>query len=328
MYVVEIYKLEPGDILLTTGKHVVSKAIKVATKSNFSHAMLHVGGGSYIHSDGEGVHAGNIQRLLFKKESYVQVLRLKRAIGRDQVIRACVFARTQIGKQYSVKDAINVKARRVTNTAQHVNRQFCSRLVAQAYESADIKLVSDPNYCSPQEILESDLIEVVEGCVRRASETEITFANSENPLEQQATITNDILSQARALTGHDIQTFEQLVHYLIENPHHDSGITKIVRESEYLYLWQYELQKNPWRYNKEIFMGLELPRSEMLEMAKQELESAKQTYNQYAFMYQQYMTLWQLNQLRYIAVEIMLYQKLLEITRLRIDTSTYVLNSE
>ena len=86
MYIIEINKLQAGDIFLTTQKHIVSKAIKAFTSSDYSHAMLHVGDGSYIHSDGNGVHSGNVQRLLFKDPVYVKVLRLVEDIDRRQII--------------------------------------------------------------------------------------------------------------------------------------------------------------------------------------------------------------------------------------------------
>jgi hypothetical protein len=60
--------LKPGDIVLTTTTAAVSKAIRVATGSDISHAMVCVEDRSVIDATGEGVHARNTQRLIFEEE--------------------------------------------------------------------------------------------------------------------------------------------------------------------------------------------------------------------------------------------------------------------
>ena len=94
MYILDMKKLKSGDIILSAQISAVSKAVCLATKSDFSHAILYVGYGSFIHSDSLGVHSNNIQRLLFEKEKYVEVFRL---LDDRYFINACMFACTQIG---------------------------------------------------------------------------------------------------------------------------------------------------------------------------------------------------------------------------------------
>lgn len=77
MFILDTVKLVPGDIVLTTRDAPISKAIRKATASAFSHALLYVADHSYIHSDGDGVHSGNTQRLLFSDASHAMVLRLE-----------------------------------------------------------------------------------------------------------------------------------------------------------------------------------------------------------------------------------------------------------
>lgn len=322
MYLIEINKLLPGDIFLTTQKHIVSKAIKVVTASDYSHALLHVGDGSYIHSDGDGVHAGNVQRLLFKDERYVRVLRIREDIDRKLVNAACAFARREVGKQYSVRDAINTKnpLSKKTNT----NRQFCSRLVAQSFESVGLCLVDNSCYCSPRELEDSDLTILVSDCVRMASDAEIELARSENPLKKQEIITNSIFSNVRRVTGQDIQTFEQLLNFILENDEYDGKITGIIKESGYLFMWQHDLNVNPWRYNQELFMSLPVPKEKLNKIALAELDSAVNTRERFVFMYQQFMSIWQARRLQYAVLNIILYQKLVELTDIRISICTYV----
>ena len=323
MYLIEIEKLQAGDIFLTTQRHIVSKVIKAFTASDYSHAMLHVGDGSYIHSDGDGVHAGNVQRLLFDDERYIQVLRLKESVGRKLIDAACTFARNEVGKQYSVKDAI--KTKNPLSKKAETNRQFCSRLVAQSFESVGLKLVENSSYCAPQELDDSELTIRVSDCVRKATDTEIEFANTENPLENQTNITNSIFTKIRGVTGKDIQTFEQLSNYLIENNQHDSQITNIIKESGYLFMWQHEMNANPWRYSQELFMSLPVSKEKLNQIATAELKSAINTKQRYVDMYEQHMRIWQAKQLQYAAIHIMLYQKLIELTDLRISNSSHAI---
>jgi hypothetical protein len=325
MYFIDISKLQAGDIFLTTQKHIVSKTIKAFTASDFSHAMLHVGDGSYIHSDGEGVHSGNVQRLLFKKEKYLKVLRLVTEIDRTLINSACIFARREVGKQYSVKDAINTK--NPLSKKKESNRQFCSRLVAQSYESSGIKLVTNSSYCSPQEFDDSKLTISIPDCLRVATAEEIEFSKSENPIEKQANITNSIFENVRRVTGEDIQTFEQLLDHLLIDSKHDSQITKIIKESGYLLMWQHEINANPWRYDKKIFLSLPMPKDELHKVAITELESAKNTKERYIFMYEQFMNIWRVQKLQYALINIMLYQQLIEITSQRVSICTCVIEN-
>lgn len=325
MYLIEISKLQAGDIFLTTQKHIVSKAIKVFTASDYSHAMLHVGDGSYIHSDGDGVHSGNVQRLLFDDVNYIQVLRLKEDVDRKLIDAACAFARNEVGKQYSVKDAINTKNPLAKKAI--TNRQFCSRLVAQSFESVGLNLVGNSSYCTPKELDDSELTIRVSGCVRKATDAEIDFANSENPLEKQSNITNSIFTKIRGVTGQDIQTFEQLSNYLLENNKYDRKITDVIKKSGYLFMWQHDLSANPWRYSQELFMSLPVPKEQLNQIAETELNSAINTKKRYVLMHDQFMRIWQAKQLQYATIHIMLYQKLIELTDLRISISSHVIEN-
>ena len=120
MYLLKMEAIEAGDIILTGDDEKLSRVIKKYTKGSFSHAILYVGHGSYIHSDRDGVHSNNTQRLLFESKDNVSVLRPKNT---SIVKAACEFARSQIGKEYSVKSAVNAKIK--TPIKFGSNRQFC-----------------------------------------------------------------------------------------------------------------------------------------------------------------------------------------------------------
>lgn len=320
MYTLDMEMLRAGDIMLTAQLGVVSKTVRLATGSKFSHAILYVGKGSYIHSDGQGVHSNNIQRLLFEKTEYAEVLR----IGDNKyVANACIFARSQIGKEYSVRDAINTK--NLLSKKIKRNRQFCSRLVAQAYEYSGIRLVENVNYCTPKDIQSSSSTEVISGCLKKATDEEIEFSNSPSPLQKQIEITNSILSGVRKLTASDVQSFEDLCQFVIANPSYDTPITDIVRKSGYLNMWKYEMHHNQWRYDGKIFLSLNIEPSYKKERAVFELDSAFEQAKMYSHNYEMYKCLRCNHNLRYLEMNIVLYENLIAQMSKRIEAARYVI---
>ena len=277
LYLIPIEELRKGDILLTSENSTTSKVVRKATKSDFSHAILYVGSGSYIHSDANGVHSGSLQRLIFDTADNVTVLRSE--CSPEVIDQVCLFARSKIGTKYSVKSAIN--ARLKTSKKENENRQFCSRLVAQAYEYAGVVLVKDASFCTPEEIFNSTKTDKVSCKVRKATDSEVNFARSENPLVRQSAITNEILSKVRAVSKEDIQTLDQITQYVITHPVHDDEISKIYKDSGYLTMWEYEIQKNAWRYDGELFIDMPLPINELIEAAKFEKSSAEEILSLY-----------------------------------------------
>lgn len=324
MFILDASKILPGDVVLTAETRTLSKIVRKATHGSFSHAILYLGDSSYIHSDGAGVHSGNTQRLLFSRESQALVLRLRDRQD-TQITTMCMFARTQIGKEYSVLEAARSKLKRNSSTVAHSNRQFCSRLVSQAYAHAGIFVVKNPDYCYPQDIAKSTLMMTVKSCVKRASFEEIEFAKSDNPIAKQTAITNSIIKDIKTLSGTDIQTFEQVSNYLLENEKHDQEITRILQESGYLSFWQIDFQKNPWRYDPEAFLALNVKKQKKLEIAGANMEAAKSQKKQFTFMYVQYMQLWNRKKLKYFSLQIDLYITLINLTDYRIAAAEYVL---
>nr|WP_295706198.1 YiiX/YebB-like N1pC/P60 family cysteine hydrolase [uncultured Lacinutrix sp.] len=250
MYLLDYDKLELGDIILTKSNSRISEMVRRLTKSQFSHAILYVDVSSIIDSDGYGVQSNNIQRVLIENIEDAVVLRVKSKEHKDRLEQVEFFAREKIGTEYSTQEA---KIATLTKEldAKEPNRQFCTRFIAQAFESAEIELVENSNYCVPEELLNSDKLEIVENPLRKASKLEIEFANSENPLENQREIHNDILRKARELSGADIQTFEQVNQLIIDRPEIDKELTDFTSKSGYLTLMEKDVERNPWHYDSE-----------------------------------------------------------------------------
>lgn len=314
MYLIDFEKLEIGDVILIRSNTRISQLVRQLTQSQYSHAILYVGVASIIDSDGYGVQANNIQRLLIENPDDAVVLRLKERP--DNINSVEFFARQKIGTEYSTEEA---KAARINKDieAKEPNRQFCTRFIAQAYKNAEIPIVENPDYCTPEELLNSELFKVVNNVLRDASEKEIEFANSENPLEAQWQIHNSVFKKARELSGQDIQTFEQVNEMIIEIPDIDAEFTEFVRQSGYLDMMEGDRDKNPWHYNADkLIEHYKIPEA-IIQVALFFATTEPKTRERLN------MTIFSLIQLNkvypreYIKMEIELYRKLIDFSHLR-----------
>jgi hypothetical protein len=305
MYLLDASVLQPGDIVLTAQDAKISKGIRRLTGSSFSHAILYVARGGYIHSDAVGVHSNSTQRLLFSDSTHALVLRLVRDKDRIQLI--CDYARSQVGTQYSVPEAIASRKKRRAAVGLRSNRQFCSRLVAQSYSYGGVPLVPNPDYCYPTDLYNVDIVAHVPNCVRAATPAEIEFANSPSPLEIQAKATNYLLEGIRTASGEDVQTEEQVVQLLLRRPELDETSSRCLIESGYLELWRMEVKANPWRYEDAVFR-LANPSP---EVRAEEVESADELLRRFTIMRTQFTALGNRHPLKYFALQRDLYERLI-----------------
>ncbi|WP_298109507.1 YiiX/YebB-like N1pC/P60 family cysteine hydrolase [Bradyrhizobium sp.] len=254
---VKMSSLVRGDIVLTTTTAAVSKAIRWGTKSDISHALVCVQHGSVIDATSEGVHARNVQRLFFEDECALHVFRLKAGLRPDQAEQICQFVRQRIGCEYSTREAVRAA---VGGSNQWTRKQFCSRLVAQAYASAGIKLVANPNYCAPADLAESNLLAAVSGAVESVSDEEADrWAAHMDLTEAMRSAINAVLEGARK-KDKGIQTFEDIVPYLIQHPADDAYFVDLLTRSGYLTVWQLNTERNRWQYEDALLA--ELPKEE------------------------------------------------------------------
>ncbi|TAE18816.1 MAG: hypothetical protein EAZ95_03115 [Bacteroidetes bacterium] len=316
MYILDIEKLEAGDIFLTRSSSRDSKLIRQISQCDYSHAIIYVGASSCIESDGLGVQSQNIQRLLFENESDILVLRVKDDSFKKMLSEVIVFARQKIGTEYSTTEAKLARLEK-NLSAKETNRQFCTRFVAQAYQNAGIQIVANPDYCSPNDIQGSKLLSITNNVLRAALKLEIDFAKSENPLEKQRDIHNFIFENSRIVSEQDIQTFEQLSKYVLEYPDKEKDIVEIIEKSGYLDMWKGDVERNPWYYDykeflkhyanpkqrKEVGYFFATTEKETRERYYQTLETVKFGYSFYGQ--------------KYFEIQIELYKKLIELSETR-----------
>lgn len=316
-YLIDYTRLKLGDILLTAEDTKSSKAIRKATKSDFSHAMINVAQGGCIHAlpDG-GVQSVNLQRILFSDPKHVKVLRVTTAPSESDLQMLCDYARTQIGKQYSVRDAAfsGAKGKRVSN------RQYCSRLVAESYAYARINLVENPQYCTPGDLDKSKILEKVEVTVREATPKEVEFAYSSDPIASQTSIIDQNFAKIRKIAGADIQTEEQLLSFLIENKKFDNDFSSIVRRSGYLDMWKGEISKNNWRYNINELIKIKFLIDDFEKFCQNEISEANKLMNRFNDMLHLYIEIYHRYDLEYCSMMVELYKNLVSMTQMRLGT--------
>jgi hypothetical protein len=243
--------LKTGDIVLTTTTAAVSKAIRLATKSDISHAMIYVQDHSVIDATAEGVQARNTQRLFFENDCSVHVLRPRRELPADQVKAVCNYVRGQVGAQYTTKEVLLTALR---GARQWTRKQFCSRLVAQAYASVGVMLVGDPNFCAPAELKDSELLfEVQNATVEVPAEEAAVWVGRQDIPQLMRNAINAILDGART-KNKDIQNFDDLHRHLAAHPEDDEYFCDLLRRSGYLTVWKIEKAKNPWQYDIDLML--------------------------------------------------------------------------
>jgi len=327
MYLLDLDKIQPGDIILTRSEHRSSVFIQQQGNCKYSHAILYAGESSYIEADGLGVHAMNSARKLFDSPDDAIALRLKQ-IGEAGVIqRAVDFARTLIGTEYSPAEARR-SVRETDAPAIETNRQYCSRLVAMAYQSAQVTLVKNPDYSTVKDLLDSDHLDHIEHILREASQPEVDNANERNTiLEKQINDTNQILDQARNTTQKDIQDLSQLTEFMQYNPEFDKPISDIIRSSGYLDNWNIEMEKNLHHYNYDVFIK-KVPKHETREVGVMLLKISTTNLERFKQMLVVYTSLATQFPLEYFNLFKELYTNLVETaTKMRVVALTAIASS-
>ena len=255
-YLLNLDKLEIGDIILESGSSKFSWWIKYGTNSKYSHAMIYVGH-SIIHALTDGVYTENPQRIIVDSINNLKILRLKEnntLLAKEAVTNA----RHLIGSLYGKKEAIISVAMNKTKQNALSSTQFCSRLVAQVYFKAGISLVNNVDYCTPEDINNSTLLYEVTNCLREANIDEIDFANTYNPINENRKRTFIYLNKCRDLFKSRniiIQSEHDLEIALRENRDLDNIVCQFIIDSKYLEHYNSDKIINPYRYNVQEYIN-------------------------------------------------------------------------
>lgn len=242
---IKIDSVLPGDILLTSRPSKTSKGIRFTTGGAVSHAMICVAHGSFIDSTSDGVQARNLQRELFEDHEQAFHFRLKKPPERQVLAQVIDYARAEIGARYSIVEAVrSVSPFRRSSS----KKQFCSRLVARAFKQAGIELVPDTDYCTPEDLRRSPLLEELIVEFEMVTVEDLAWMDDEpNPVEAMHVAQNAVLEAARSVDSR-IENFNDIYALLVARPEADQVIADALEGSGYLELWKIEVDGHPWRY--------------------------------------------------------------------------------
>lgn len=244
--------LQKGDVLFTRSKFV-GTGIAKATNGQFGHVMLYLDS-MIIHADTKGVWSKNPQRILMNDQSRLAAYRLKNPLSVEYLQQIESYARSRVGSLYSIPQAVKSIQNPIKKTTDRylLDRQFCSRLLAQSFAEVGINLVADINYCTPNEIADSALLQEVSNAVVLASAGDIDFcATPDFNLEIQVE-TYKWLNQVRALSEkhklRPVYAQSDVSQWVIDHPQFDAVICDYIQGTKYLTLYDADNRKNPWRY--------------------------------------------------------------------------------
>jgi len=254
-YVLDLNMLEEGDIILELGTSKFSYYIQKGTNSEYSHAMLYVGH-SIIHALTDGVYSANPQRILVESKSDLKVLRL-RSKDTTTINNIVDNARQLVGSLYSKSEAIKSQIKKNTEARSKTSAQYCSKLVANAYDIAGVSIVKNPDYCSPEDINNSELLDEIKDCVREAKKEDIEFSKSRNPILENQKSTFKYLSDCRELFKKvhiNIQGEADVAPALLKHRELDSFVCGYLKDSGYLEHYDSDEYINHYRYDVDLFI--------------------------------------------------------------------------
>lgn len=247
MKIINSEVLEKGDIILTTTNEKLSDVIKIATNSDISHAMLYVSRGSVMDSTSNGVHSKNIEKIFYEDNCSIYVLRLINPISDFMTDKVIDFVRASTGTPYSMKEAA-LSAKEINNSSGS-EKMFCSRLIARAYSSVGIDLYQNPNFCTPENLKNSNLLRQVENFSLQISEKEIEhiilFGDDTKGMSE---VTNKLLASVRKISP-KILSVNDIIEVSIKFQKSDSKLADAYKASGYLDYWKTQEEKYPWRYD-------------------------------------------------------------------------------
>ncbi len=310
--------VQPGDVVLTTTPEPMSQTIRKFTGADISHAMICVGTSSVIDSTGDGVHARNLERIILEPGCAGHVLRPVKPLSTEQLRSIVSFARAAVGTRYTMTGA----AKSVLAGVAAGRRQFCSRLVAQAYRDAGVNLVSDADFCHPGELLKSAALVEVPNVLRNLSPEEETHWHEDiDNVQTMRDAINALLQSARKLSS-EIESLNDLDAYLVEHPEADAQLVQALRSSRYLELWRDEFERSYWQYHITMMEGHNGSEERKRRYCEELLADEELCQNRFVLNHAGYVTLNTLHPRQYFALMIELYGVLTDLHARRIKAAT------
>ena len=173
----DAHELRAGDLLLSSANSLTSVGIRVLSVTPVSHAALYVGDGQVVEAVASGVRVRSAADLVAEEATIVAFRHPAMSESQAQALRS--FSLAQVGKKYNtlgvvlqapftlqrqtcelpvvpglVRDFCIRGLAAVQLGAARNDRFFCSQLVLQAYQHAQLPLTTaDPLLVSPADLL-------------------------------------------------------------------------------------------------------------------------------------------------------------------------------
>lgn len=310
--------IQPGDIVLTTTPETISQTIRKVIDADISHAMICVGKSCVVDSTGDGVHARNLERIILEPGCAGHVLRPVKPLTTDQLRSIISSSRAVVGTRYTVTGA----AKSVLAGYVAGRRQFCSRLVAQAYRDAGVNLVMDADFCHPGELLKSSALVEIPNVLRNLSpEEEAYWREDADNVQVMRDSTNALLREARNLSS-EIESLNDIDAYLVEHPEGDAQLVQALRSSKYLELWRDEFERNSWQYHVALMEEHDGSVERKQRYCEALLADEKLCQNRFIVNHAGYVTVNTLHPRKYFSLMVELYHTLTEFHARRIKAAT------
>lgn len=229
MYQLNIELVKKCDILLTTTPCFFSKVIRIATKSDISHASLMVEQSCLIDSTSDLVQSRNVKRIVYNDDCAIHLMRYKEPLTSKQQDTIINYVRCKIGMSYNTIEAILSK----WEMPLFDNKMFCSRLVAKAYSEAGINLVNDPRACTPNDLLHSPMLEEIKEISLPYQIDYVIYGHDYD--EDMRQRTQDLMSRVKKIDS-SIDSLNDIIVFLIKHPEKDQAVLNAYKESRYLEL--------------------------------------------------------------------------------------------
>ncbi|WP_169307264.1 papain-like cysteine protease family protein [Chitiniphilus eburneus] len=160
--------LQPGDVIVSTARHIVSYGIRAGTLSAISHAMLYVGGGKVIEAVGEGVRETTLATAI--NGALLAVAYRDPRVDSGKAAAMVAYARGRVGNPYNYAGVaftgyrilnpggaalIDALARVLGLEVGQAGAAYCSELVYDAFQDAGIPLPgARPTDSRPSDIVD------------------------------------------------------------------------------------------------------------------------------------------------------------------------------
>lgn len=136
------------NILQYKGRSIISRLIKIQTRSSYSHTALQTADGSVYEAWDSGVMKSPDYRTLHKAGTEVHVYKIE--VTDEQRSKIMSFLESKLGEKYDYRNVIRFFTR---NKPSENNKWFCSELVLTAFKEAGKPLLNiNPALAAPRDV--------------------------------------------------------------------------------------------------------------------------------------------------------------------------------